>query len=77
MSLSFQVFDGHDGHSAASYVKMHLLNSILKDASFSTSAEEAVKNAYLKLDDEFAEAWKQDNSFSSGTTVLSALLQGR
>jgi protein phosphatase 2C family protein 2/3 len=71
------VFDGHDGHSAASYVKMHLLNSILKDASFSTSAEEAVKNAYLKLDDEFAEAWKQDNSFSSGTTVLSALLQGR
>lgn len=58
-------------------MKEHILPFILKDGSFSTSAEVAVKNAFLGLDIEFAEACKLDNSLHSGTTVLTALLQGR
>lgn len=72
-----QVFDGHDGKAAAYYVKEHMLPFILKDVSFSTSAEVAVKNAFLGLDNDFAEACKLDNSLHSGTAVLAALLQGR
>lgn len=71
------MFDGHDGEAAAYYVKEHLLQSILDDASFPFAAEEAVKNAYLELDRKFSDACRLDDSLSSGTTVLSALLQGR
>lgn len=77
MGNLFQVFDGHDGESAACYVKEHLLPFILRDASFSSSVEDAVKNAYLELDKEFLEACRLNKSLSSGTTVLTALLQGR
>ncbi|XP_024362353.1 probable protein phosphatase 2C 57 [Physcomitrium patens] len=73
----YGVFDGHDGESAACYVKEHLLPFILRDASFSSSVEDAVKNAYLELDKEFLEACRLNKSLSSGTTVLTALLQGR
>lgn len=72
-----QVFDGHDGEAAAYYVKEHLLRFILEDESFPTATEEAVKNAYLELDKKFFDACRIDDSLSSGTTVLSALLQGR
>jgi len=72
-----QVFDGHDGEAAAYFVKEHLLRVILEDASFATAAEEAVKNAYLEVDKQFSDACRLDDSLSSGTTVLSALLQGR
>ena len=71
------MFDGHDGEAAACYVKEHLLPSILGDASFPTAVEEAVKNAYLDLDKRFSEACRLDDSLSSGTTVLTALIQGR
>lgn len=73
----YGVFDGHDGEAAAYYVKEHLLQYILDDASFPTDAAEAVKNAYLELDRKFLDACRLDDSLSSGTTVLSALLQGR
>lgn len=73
----YGVFDGHDGEAAACYVKEHLLPSILGDASFPTAVEEAVKNAYLELDKRFSEACRLDDSLSSGTTVLTALIQGR
>ena len=77
MGMAFQVFDGHDGEAAAIYVKQHLLPYILRDESFPTAVEEAVKNAYLELDKTFSEACRLDDSLSSGTTVLTALLQGR
>ncbi|XP_024382080.1 probable protein phosphatase 2C 57 [Physcomitrium patens] len=73
----YGVFDGHDGEAAACYVKEHLLPFILRDVSFPTCVEDAVKNAYLELDKEFLEACRLDDSLSSGTTVLTALLQGR
>lgn len=76
-SAVFQVFDGHDGEAAAIYVKEHLLRYILEDVSFPTATEDAVKNAYLELDKKFSDACRLDDSLSSGTTVLSALLQGR
>ena len=72
-----QVFDGHDGSAAALYAKERLLPLILQDAQFPASAEAAVKNEYLRLDMEFLEACKQDNSLYSGTTALIALLQAR
>ena len=71
------MFDGHDGEAAAYYVKEHLLPFILGDASFPTAVEEAVKNAFLELDKKFSEACRLDDSLSSGTTVLTAFLQGR
>lgn len=76
-SAFYGVFDGHDGEAAACYAKEHLLAFILRDASFPTAVEEAIKNSYLELDKKFSDACRLDDSLSSGTTVLTALLQGR
>ncbi|CAM6050951.1 unnamed protein product [Sphagnum compactum] len=73
----YGVFDGHGGKDAAFYVKENVLQYILDDVAFPTAIEDAVKSAFLRLDDAFAKACSVDHDLSSGTTALTALLSGR
>ncbi|CAN5957978.1 unnamed protein product, partial [Sphagnum jensenii] len=73
----YGVFDGHGGKDAAFYVKENVLQYILDDAAFPTAIEDAVKSAFLRLDDAFAKACSVDHDLSSGTTAITALLSGR
>ncbi|CAK9220497.1 unnamed protein product [Sphagnum troendelagicum] len=73
----YGVFDGHGGKDAAFYVKENVLQYILDDIAFPTAIEDAVKSAFLRLDDAFANACSVDHDLSSGTTALTAFLSGR
>jgi hypothetical protein len=73
----YGVFDGHGGKDAASYVKENVLRYILDDVAFPTAVEDAMRSAFLRLDDAFAKACSVNHDLSSGTTALTALLSGR
>lgn len=70
-----QVFDGHGGTDAASFVQKNLLKFIIEDSHFQTCVEKAVKSAFMKADHAFADSCSLDRS--SGTTALTALIFGR
>lgn len=73
----YGVFDGHSGKHAALFVRDHLLRYILEDSAFPSSAQKAVKQAFLQTDKEFAEACQIDDRLCSGTTALAVLILGR
>jgi protein phosphatase 2C family protein 2/3 len=73
--IDVQVFDGHGGVDAASFIKKTLLNFIIEDSQFPSSIKKAVKSAFVKADHAFRDACSLDNS--SGTTALIALVLGR
>jgi protein phosphatase PTC2/3 len=83
--LHFQVFDGHGGCDAASYMKNHAMRIFFEDAEFPQASQvdemfaESVENlifkAFLRADLALA-----DDSIinrSAGTTALTALVLGR
>lgn len=70
-----QVFDGHGGVDAASFIKKNMLKFITEDSQFPSSIKKAVKNAFVKADHAFRDASSLDSS--SGTTALIALVLGR
>lgn len=75
ISPSLQVFDGHGGTDAASFVRENILRFIVEDTYFPICLKKATKSAFLKADSAFASADSLDRS--SGTTVLTALIRGR
>lgn len=70
-----QVFDGHGGVDAATFVKENMLKYIVEDSHFPTSTKRAVKSAYMKADHALADDKSLDRT--SGTTALAALMLGR
>ena len=72
-----QVFDGHGGRDAAEFARDKLLDFIVQDISFPSEVETALHHAYLKTDKAFAEACISDDTLSSGTTAIMALVLGR
>ena len=70
-----QVFDGHGGTDAATYVRQNILKFILEDSQFPGCLENAIQNAFVKADHAFADNTSLD--ISSGTTALTALVFGR
>lgn len=70
-----QVFDGHGGIDAASFVKKNILKFIVDDSHFPVCLEKAIRNAFVKADHAFADENYLD--ISSGTTALTALIFGR
>lgn len=70
-----QVFDGHGGIDAASFVRDNILKFIVEDSSFPVCLERAIKSAFLKADYAFADDSSLD--ISSGTTALTAVISGR
>ncbi|KAI5083271.1 hypothetical protein GOP47_0003014 [Adiantum capillus-veneris] len=73
----YGVFDGHEGRSAAEFVRDKLLSFLLQNAAFPFSVEKALHNAFLETDAAFAEACSLDEGLSSGTTALTVLVLGR
>lgn len=69
------MFDGHGGVDAASFAQKNLLNFIIEDSHFPSSAKRAIRNAFVKADHALADAKSLDSS--SGTTALAALMLGR
>ncbi|XP_073031964.1 probable protein phosphatase 2C 14 [Primulina eburnea] len=71
----FGVYDGHGGSKAAEFVaeNLHLrIFEMLENASESEAREEAIKDGYLKTDDEFLK-----QGFGSGACCVTALIQGQ
>ena len=73
--LFLQVFDGHGGIDAASFIRKNILNYIVEDSHFPSGIRKAVKSAFVKADHAFADAASLDSS--SGTTALTTLITGR
>lgn len=70
-----QVFDGHGGTDAATFIRENILKFIVDDSQFPICAKKAVKRAFLKADIAFSDASYLDSS--SGTTALIAMFFGR
>nr|DAD41848.1 TPA_asm: hypothetical protein HUJ06_016171 [Nelumbo nucifera] len=73
--LCEQVFDGHGGLDAASFVRKNILKFIVEDSHFPDCVDKALRSAYLIADHAFADAHSLDRT--SGTTALTALIFGR
>ncbi|GMH06613.1 hypothetical protein Nepgr_008453 [Nepenthes gracilis] len=71
----YGVFDGHGGTDAASFTRKNILKFIVEDTHFPASIKKAVRNAFVKADQAFADTSSLDTT--SGTTVLTALVLGR
>ncbi|KAL4575396.1 hypothetical protein LXL04_022239 [Taraxacum kok-saghyz] len=71
----YGVFDGHGGTDAASFVRKNILKYILEDPQFPICPKKAIRNAYMKADQAFAETTTLD--ISSGTTALTTFIFGR
>ena len=72
-----QVFDGHEGKSAAQFVRDHLPRVIVEDADFPLELEKVVSRSFLETDAAFAKKCSLESSLSSGTTALTAIIFGR
>lgn len=70
-----QVFDGHGGIDAASFIRKNILKFIIEDPHFPSGIKKAIKSAFVKADNAFRDASSLDNS--SGTTALTALVLER
>ncbi|KAJ8758938.1 hypothetical protein K2173_002717 [Erythroxylum novogranatense] len=71
----FGVYDGHGGKKAAEFVAENLHTNILKtmdNCEGNVSKEEAVKNGYLKTDEEFLR-----QGLVSGSCCVTALIEGQ
>lgn len=75
ISIRGQVFDGHGGTDAASFVRKNILKFIVEDSHFPLCVQKAIKSAFVKADHAFADASSLD--ISSGTTALTAFIFGR
>ena len=75
ITLFEQVFDGHGGTDAASFIRNNILRFIVEDSHFPICVEKAITSAFVKADYAFADASCLD--ISSGTTALTALIFGR
>ncbi len=70
-----QVFDGHGGIDAASFIRKNILRFIVEDSHFPICVEKAISSAFVKADYAFADDSSLD--ISSGTTALTALISGQ
>ncbi|KAI4384539.1 hypothetical protein MLD38_002680 [Melastoma candidum] len=71
---SFGVFDGHGGASAANFAAEHLHTNIREKLAWDDSnVQKAVRDAYLKTEEEFASR-NCDDGARSGTCCVSALV---
>ncbi|KAL6843177.1 hypothetical protein ACP4OV_026890 [Aristida adscensionis] len=68
----FAIYDGHLGHSVASYLKANLFNNILKEPIFWSHPEEAIKNAYSSTNKYILENTKQLGP--GGSTAVTAIV---
>ena len=77
MSATWQVFDGHGGIGAASYVQAHILQHLADGLSGAPNMTLAFQAAYDLTDREFEIACAADKDLNSGTTAITMLITGR
>ena len=75
ISICGQVFDGHGGTDAASFIRKNILKFIVEDSHFPLCVQKAIKSAFVKADHAFADSSSLD--ISSGTTALTTFIFGR
>lgn len=68
----YGIFDGHGGAMAARFVKDNIQRVLTDQLTQHAELGEAMRNCYLRLDDEFLKSTGRD---SSGTTAVCALVQ--
>ncbi|KAG6404891.1 hypothetical protein SASPL_132468 [Salvia splendens] len=68
----FAIYDGHMGHDVASYLQLHLFDTILNESDFWTDTKNALKNAYQKMDKVILE--KSGQLGKGGSTAVTAIL---
>ncbi|TKY73083.1 phosphatase 2C 27 [Spatholobus suberectus] len=73
----YGVFDGHEGKSAAQFVRDRLPRVIVEDVNFPLELEKVVKRSFLETDAAFLKTSSHEPSLSSGTTALTAIIFGR
>ncbi|KZV49243.1 putative protein phosphatase 2C 14 [Dorcoceras hygrometricum] len=76
----FGVYDGHGGSKAAEFVADNLhfrIFEMLENASDCEAREEAIKDGYLKTDDEFLKQAPNSQGLGSGACCVTALIQGQ
>ncbi|XP_028760707.1 probable protein phosphatase 2C 27 [Neltuma alba] len=73
----YGVFDGHDGESAAKFVRDYLPRLIVEDADFPLEMEKVVTRSFLETDAAFAKSCSLESCMPSGTTALTAIVHGR
>lgn len=69
--LFFGVYDGHAGVEAASYTAIHLLANVVRQPSFKTNPEEAMKEGFSITDVRFCQ-----KDLKSGSTAVATLITG-
>lgn len=73
----FAVFDGHGGAKVAEYAGMHLHDKVVSDPEYEEGrVEEAIKKAFLKIDDDMLNDEEMKDELS-GTTAICVLIKDK
>jgi len=73
----YGIYDGHRGVRAAEFAAEFLHTNILEHPDFITDTEKAIREGFLKTDEEFLEkARSQDEKWNDGCTAVIAIFLG-
>ena len=75
--VTCQVFDGHGGTGAASFVQAHILRHLAAGLSEAADMRAAFQAVYDRMDREFEIACATNKELHSGTTAIAVLISGR
>ncbi|CAI5728423.1 unnamed protein product [Peronospora effusa] len=71
----YGIFDGHGGEGAADYCVQAMCQNVIREPSFNKEPVEALKNGFLRTDQEYLQLASRKNS-EDGTTAVVVLTQG-
>ena len=69
----YGVFDGHGGRAAAEFLRENLMKNVIENENFMSDPERALKEAFLRTDEDFYGAAPGE---TSGSTGLAACVIG-
>ena len=73
MVAFYGVFDGHGGRAAAEFLRENLMKNVIENENFMSDPERALKEAFLRTDEDFYGAAPGE---TSGSTGLAACVIG-
>ncbi|KAI9918872.1 hypothetical protein PsorP6_011739 [Peronosclerospora sorghi] len=71
----YGIFDGHGGDGAANYCVQAMCQNVIREPSITKEPLEALKNGFLRTDQEYLQIANRKNS-EDGTTAVVLLAQG-
>ncbi|CAB3255269.1 unnamed protein product [Arctia plantaginis] len=72
----YAVYDGHAGSAAATYCAAHLHQYVVESPHFTTDLRRAMRDAYLRTDNEFIRKSNQERA-CGGSTAVTVAVRGR